>query len=141
MALSEKVNRNTLDPDIYLPLVDALFKERGTLLIGTGIMTSAILATYFKTGEPILLVCTIVCAVLGLVRMAHMRAYELAHEAIVTVSQARRWELEYVVGASVSVASLGMWAYFSFALTDDAYAHLVSFTMTIGYVIGIFGRN
>jgi PAS domain S-box-containing protein len=39
------------------------------------------------------------------------------------------------------VGLLGIWCYVAFSRTEDAFAHLISFTMTIAYVVGIFGRN
>src|SRR5271155_2719043 len=34
-----------------------------------------------------------------------------------------------------------LWCYVAFSRTSDSFAHLVSFTMTIAYAAGIFGRN
>jgi diguanylate cyclase (GGDEF)-like protein/PAS domain S-box-containing protein len=130
-----------LEAEIYLPLVDSLFKEVRTLVIGSFIMASAIVATYIKTGELLLLSCASVFAAVAVVRLMHVQAYRASREGITTVKDARRWELGYVTGAATSVALLGTWAYTTFAATAEPYAHLVSFTMTIGYVIGVFGRN
>ena len=44
-------------------------------------------------------------------------------------------------GAAASVGLLGIWCYIAFSRTNDAFAHLISFSMTIAYVVGIFGRN
>jgi diguanylate cyclase (GGDEF)-like protein len=54
---------------------------------------------------------------------------------------ARQWERRYVAGAAASVGLLGIWCYIAFSRTSDAFAHLISFSMTIAYVVGIFGRN
>ena len=70
-----------------------------------------------------------------------MRAYRQAKARVTSNTIARRWEQRYVAGAAASVGLLGIWCYIAFARTSDPFAHLVSFTMTIAYVIGIFGRN
>ena len=54
---------------------------------------------------------------------------------------AKRWEHRYVVGASVSVGLLGIWCYLAYSRGSDPFAHVVSFSMTIAYVSGIFARN
>ena len=45
------------------------------------------------------------------------------------------------MGAAASVALLGIWCFIAFTRTSDPFAHLVSYSMTIAYSIGIFGRN
>jgi hypothetical protein len=70
-----------------------------------------------------------------------MRAYQRARPAIKTVEAARRWEHIYVAGAATSIALLGLWCYLAFARTSDPFTQLVSFSMTIAYTTGIFGRN
>ena len=41
-----------MPPEIYIPLVDSLFKDGRTLLAGTFFVTGSIFVTYWKTGEP-----------------------------------------------------------------------------------------
>jgi diguanylate cyclase (GGDEF)-like protein/PAS domain S-box-containing protein len=127
--------------DIHGPLVDSLFKEGRTLLLGTLINASAIFSTYWKTGNGPLLACSIAFTLVGFARLAYVQAYHRAHVQLSDRSQLNNWEFGYLVGATASVGLLGLWCYLSFVLTDDAFAHLVSYAMTIGYVIGIFGRN
>jgi diguanylate cyclase (GGDEF)-like protein len=57
------------------------------------------------------------------------------------VQAARQWEHLYVAGAATSIALLGIWCYIAFSRTSDPFAHLVSFSITIAYTTGIFGRN
>jgi len=127
--------------EIYIPLVDSLYKEGRTLLSGTIFIVGSILVTYWKTGEQLLLLCAFAFALVAFARGLSMRSYARVRATIRTDEAARQWEYRYVVGAAMSVLLLGIWCYLAFALTDDAFARLVSFTMTIAYVIGIFGRN
>ena len=132
---------DALPAEIYLPLVDSLFQDARTLITGSVFVTVSILLTYWKTGEPVLLYCAVAVLVVGVARALVMRAYARARDTVKTSEIARRWEYRYAAGASASVAILGFWCYAAFAWTHDPFAHLVSFSMTIAYTMGIFGRN
>ena len=51
--------QDLLPPDIYIPLVDSLYRDGRTLLTGTFFVVGSILTTYWKTGEPLLLACAL----------------------------------------------------------------------------------
>jgi len=133
--------KEELPPEIYLPLVDSLFKDGRTLLAGSISLSVCIFITFWKTGEILLLYCTIAFVLVAAARGLVMGAYVGARSRVTTSEAAKRWEHWYVAGASASVALLGAWCYIAFARTHDPFTHLISFTMTIAYVIGIFGRN
>jgi diguanylate cyclase (GGDEF)-like protein len=130
-----------LPSEIYLPLVDSLYRDGRTLLTGTFFVVGSILTTYWKTGEPLLLACALAVVAVAGARGLVMLAYTRAKATVKSNSIARRWERRYVAGAAASVGLLGIWCYIAFARTSDPFAHLVSFSMTIAYVVGIFGRN
>jgi diguanylate cyclase (GGDEF)-like protein len=130
-----------LPPEIYLPLVDSLYKDGRTLLAGTILVTGSVFITYWKTGEILLLYCAMAVVLVACVRAIVIRCYNRARSTVTTTEAAKRWEHRYVVGASTSVALLGIWCFIAFTRTTDPFAPLVSFTMTIAYAVGIFGRN
>jgi diguanylate cyclase (GGDEF)-like protein/PAS domain S-box-containing protein len=139
---SQTVQRpDSLPPEIYIPLVDSLYKDGRTLLLGTVFVTGSVLVTYWKTGQALLLLCAVAIVLVAGARGLVMRAYARVRADIRDNDVARRWERRYVAGAATSVAQLGLWCYIAFAATADAFAQLVSFSMTIAYVVGIFGRN
>lgn len=127
--------------DIYIPLVDSLYKDGRTLLTGTIFVVGSILTTFWKTGEPLFLACAVAVVAVACTRGLVMRAYARIRTTVKSNAVARRWERRYVAGAAASVGLLGTWCYIAFSQTDDAFAHLISFSMTIAYVVGIFGRN
>jgi diguanylate cyclase (GGDEF)-like protein len=133
----------TLPTEIYLPLVDSLYQDRRTLLLGTIFATGSVFVTYWKTGEPLLFYCALAIIVVACLRGLAIGAYfrARARGAIISVADGRRWEHCYVVGASALYALLGFWCFVAFARTSDAFTQLVSFSMTGAYVAGIFGRN
>ena len=116
-------------------------RKAGLLFAGTILGAGSIFITYWKTGEPLLLYCAIAVLLVATLRGLVMRAYQRARPAIKTVEAARRWEHIYVAGAATSIALLGLWCYLAFARTSDPFTQLVSFSMTIAYTTGIFGRN
>lgn len=132
---------HSLPADIYIPLVDSLYQEGRTLLVGSIFVVGSVLATYFHTGEPSLLVLAVLLTAVATVRGVLMKSYQHCRSSVKTTEQARQWELSYSTGAAVTVGLLGAWCFLSFWRTMDPFAHLVSFSMTIAYVIGIFGRN
>ena len=130
-----------LPPESYLPLVDSLFKDGRTLLAGTIFVTGSVFITYWKTGEILVLYCALAFVLVACVRGIVMHAYVRVRSTVASTEVARRWEHRYLAGACASVALLGIWCYVAFARTSDPFAHLVSFSMTIAYATGIFGRN
>jgi diguanylate cyclase (GGDEF)-like protein len=130
-----------LPPEIYLPLVDSLFKEGRTLLVGTLFVIASVLATYWKTGEILILYCALAITLVAAARGYMMRTYLRTRDTVTTSEIARRWEYRYGASASVILLLLSVWCFIAFARTNDSFAHLVSFTMTIAYAAGIFGRN
>jgi diguanylate cyclase (GGDEF)-like protein/PAS domain S-box-containing protein len=132
---------DSLPPEIYIPLVDSLYKDGRTLLMGTIFVTGSGLVTFWKTGQVLLLACAVAIMLVAGARGLVMRAYAGARSGIRDNEVARRWERRYVAGAATSVGLLGIWCYIAFAATSDSFAQLVSFSMTIAYVVGIFGRN
>jgi diguanylate cyclase (GGDEF)-like protein len=130
-----------LPAEIYLPLVDSLYQDGRTLLVGTVFVIASILITYWKTADALLLCCAFAVILVACARGFVMHAYASARPSVTSIEVARRWEHRYVAGATASMSVLGMWCFIAFARTADPYADLVSFTMTIIYAGGIFGRN
>ena len=134
-----QTENETLPPEIYIPLVDSLFKDGRTLFVGSLCLTASIFVTYWKTGELLLLYCAIAFVVVACARGLVMHRY--TRSTVTSAEVARRWERRYVAGAAASVALLGIWCYLTFSRTSDPLAHLISFSMTIAYMVGVFGRN
>jgi diguanylate cyclase (GGDEF)-like protein/PAS domain S-box-containing protein len=146
MSFARRLSRSlekheTLPAEIYLPLVDSLYQDGRTLFVGTIFVTASIFLTYWKTSEVLLLYCALAVIAVACARGLLMRAYARVRPSVTTIAAARRWEHRYVAGAAASVALLGIWCYIAFTRTADPFADLVSFTMTIVYSAGIFGRN
>jgi len=138
---SLRSGNEALPAEIYLPLVDSLFQDARSLVTGSVFVAISVLLTYWKTGQILLLWCALAVIGVACVRGLVMRAYASVRSEVKTTEDARRWENRYVTGAAASMALLGLWCFIAFTQTTDAFAHLVSFSMTIAYAMGIFGRN
>src|SRR5438270_810248 len=68
-------SQDALPPEIYIPLVDSLYKDGRTLLTGTFFVIGSIFTTYWKTGEPLLLACALAVIAVACARGLVMRAY------------------------------------------------------------------
>jgi diguanylate cyclase (GGDEF)-like protein len=138
---SKKTPGRAIPAEIYIAQVDSLFQEGRTLLVGYITVVGSILLTFWRTGDIALPAAALLFTVITIARALGMRAYDRAKPGIKTVEAARRWEIWYGVGAASSLATLGVWCFLTLARADDGFAQLVSFASTIGYVIGITGRN
>ncbi|MEX0852950.1 MAG: EAL domain-containing protein [Bauldia sp.] len=127
--------------DIYASLVDALFDDRRSLLIGSMAAASCALLSAWITGSVVLLAFAVAIAVVALVRFRDMGVYAHARSGLTTVADARRWEIRYVVGATMSVGLIGVWCLVVFVTTADPFVRLLSFGITLAYTIGTSGRN
>jgi len=132
---------NVIPADVYVPLVDSLYQEGRTLLLGYIMVVGSIVLTYIKTDEFLLLVCALAFTAIAGGRALDMRAYQHARGSINTNEAAKRWEYRYAVGVALALATLGTWCLLTFAKTNDPYVQFISFSITIAYVIGISGRN
>jgi diguanylate cyclase (GGDEF)-like protein len=139
--LSPVGRQEELPPDVYVTLVDSLYQDRQTLVVGTIFVAGSIFLTYVRTNESLLLYCALAFIFVACVRGMSMWAYFRARTKTMSPQAAKRWEARYVAGACVSVALLGLWCFIAFGRTGDAFAALVSYSMTVAYATGIFGRN
>src|SRR5688572_22757104 len=101
-----ELQSSDLPSDIYLPLVDSLYKDGRTLLIGSVMVVGSVVTTFAATGEIWLLACAVAFAVVAGLRGVLMRSYASARDGIKTNDQARSWEQRYTAGAAASVGLL-----------------------------------
>ena len=130
-----------LPPEIYIPLVDALYSDGKSLFIGSIVVSMAAALTAWKTDEPFLDFFVIAFMLVTVVRAIDMRGYWRTRPRLTSVEPVRHWEYRYTVGAAIYAALLGMWGFTTFYLTEDPYSRLLSFVVIMGYMVGTPGRN
>ena len=127
--------------EISISLVDSLYKDGGTFLVGTILVTGPAFILYWKTGEILLLSCASAIVLVACVRGLLMYAYLHRRSSVTSLESAKRWERRYLAGATVTHALLGVWCFVAFSQSSDPFVYFFSFSVTIIYAAGIFGRN
>jgi diguanylate cyclase (GGDEF)-like protein len=130
-----------LPSEIYISLVDALFKDPHSLFVGSLAASITALITAWKTGEQALYLCSAAIAIVACARAIDVRAYAQQRPQLTDIEQARQWELRYVCGAAAHVSLMGIWCLLAFIKTSDPFVQIFAFSMTLAYMIGISGRN
>ncbi|HUO00598.1 MAG TPA: EAL domain-containing protein [Bradyrhizobium sp.] len=127
--------------EVSISLVDALYKDGETFLVGTVLVTGPAFILYWKTGDILLLGCALAIALVASVRGLLMYAYSRRRPAFITLEDAKRWERRYLTGATLTHSLLGIWCFIAFTQSSDPFVYLFSSSVTIIYAAGIFGRN
>jgi len=130
-----------LPAEIYNSLVDALFKDARSLIVGALAAAVTALITAWKTGEHSLYACSLAIVLVSCLRTAEVRAFHRHRPQLRTAEEMRPWELRYVIGAAAHVALMGIWCLLAFVTTADPFVQIFSLAMTLAYMIGISGRN
>ena len=144
MYLARRAKRPWTDgefpSDIYLSLVDALYCESRSMFIGSAAISAIAYFTAWKAGQWTLFWCASAILLLTCARALEIRNYWKIRPTL-TADGARRWETRYAVGAAVFYLLLGSWVFLAFANAADPIVHLLSFSASVAYMIGISGRN
>jgi diguanylate cyclase (GGDEF)-like protein len=139
--LTARRDGQPLPTEIYISLVDALFKDFPSLVVGSLAASITALITAWKTGEQALYMCSAAMVFVACVRALDVRAYQKQRSQLTGIAAARQWELRYVVGAAAHVSLMGIWCLLAFVKTSDTFVQFFSFSLTLAYMIGISGRN
>lgn len=133
--------RETHPSQVSISLVDSLYKDGGTFLVGTILVTGPAFIIFWKTGEILLLTCALAIVLVACVRGLLMYAYFRMRSTVTSLESAKRWERRYLAGATATHALLGVWCFVAFSQSSDPFVYFFSFSVTIIYAAGIFGRN
>ena len=98
--------------------------------------------TALKTGNQLIWPCAIWISIVGIARAMQMREYELERRVSpLTPERAPWWENNYKNLADLYASSLGLWCFVVVLGSDDAVAHMLCASVTIGYTAASAGRN
>jgi diguanylate cyclase (GGDEF)-like protein len=129
-----------VSPSIYVALIDSLFQNPAPLFAGAVMMALAAVMTALKTEVGLLWGCAALLVVAGAARAVDMRWY-MTRKSALTAQEATRWEMRYQILAMVYAAALGTWCSVVLLSSDDAVAHMICVSVTIGYVAAGAGRT
>ncbi len=127
--------------DVRLSFLRALYGNRATLWFGLLAHVVACVVIFVKTTDAAYLVFAGVFLVVALGRIYDMRKFDEAKERNLTHAELDRWELRYLVGASLVAVTLGAMCFFSSYVLRDSFAELASIAVLLGSAVSIVGRN
>jgi diguanylate cyclase (GGDEF)-like protein len=139
LASPGKESDQKLSLTIHAALIDSLFQTASTMLAGSLCNAFAAMMTALKTGNVWLWPCVAFLVIAGAARAWDVRQYSLRKETM-TEEEVTRWELRYQFGAMLYASSLGLWCFVALLGSDDAVAHMIAITVTLGYMSGGSGR-
>ena len=140
LASTGKEPDQKMSPTIYAALIDSLFQDASTMFAGSLCNAFAALLTALKTGNFWLWPCVLLLVLIGAVRAIDVRQYQ-RRKASLAPAQVLGWEMRYQFGAMFYASALGLWCLVALALSDDAVAHMIAISVTLGYVSGGSGRT
>jgi diguanylate cyclase (GGDEF)-like protein len=127
--------------EVYVSMVDSLYEDVRSLLLGVVAALAGTIYTAHLTGHPLLIAFPFAIVFIGFVRTLRMLAYRRVRADVVTYEQALRWEREYTIGANLLVFTIGLWCFATFNLTQSMAAHLFCVSVALSYMVGVTGRN
>ncbi|PTM53506.1 diguanylate cyclase/phosphodiesterase [Phreatobacter oligotrophus] len=130
-----------LPVEVYVSMVDALYEDVRSLLLGVLAALAGTVYVAVLTGNPILVGFPFAIVLIAAGRVLRMRAYRRERRDVRSAEQARRWEREYTIGANLLVFTIGLWCLACFVLTTLPSAHLFCVAVALSYMVGVGGRN
>lgn len=127
--------------DVFMAFVRSLFKESRSLIIGSLIIVTAMVASFVRTGNVAYVVLAVLFGAVTAVRLTTILLFERRAKVLNSRGEAASWERSYAIGAFAAVCILGCWCFAAMGEGSASGVQLLSFTLTMGYIIGIFGRN
>jgi diguanylate cyclase (GGDEF)-like protein len=130
-----------LPVEVYVSTVDALYSDGRSLFAGTASASLAAMVTAWATDQIAFAICSVLLTLIGWVRWIDMRTYRAQSSIPATVENARRWEVRYNMSSAAFVTVLSSWCFLTFALTNEPAVQLISFSVSLAYLVGVTGRN
>lgn len=126
-------------PSIRAALIDSLFETPGTVHVGIVFATITAAMTALKVGSNLIWACVALLALAGVLRAIDLQLYQ-ARKSTLTDDGAALWQTRYQVGAMIQAVAIGIWCSTTLLSSDDAVAHMIALSVTIGLLAGGAGR-
>jgi diguanylate cyclase (GGDEF)-like protein len=136
----QRSNKEALSPAIYAALVYSLFQNPAPMFAGVLCAAIAAVMTAVKTGNVWLWPCVGFLVVAGAARAVDMHLYQQRKPGL-TEAEASHWEIRYQIGAMFYAFALGIWCVVALLGSDDAVAHMICTSVTLGYMAAGAGRT
>lgn len=129
-----------LPPELYASHVEALFGSVGTFMIGVAGSSSMLFVAGMASRQVTLEVIGGLVLVIGALRVWMMRRFASVRPEL-DAAGLRRWEVNYIVGGSASLALLGVAVLAAFGSAQDEFARLATIAVVMAYLVGTPGRS
>jgi diguanylate cyclase (GGDEF)-like protein len=133
-------NSSELPTDLYIELVNALFKGGATLAVGAAATFSAVLTGAWVAHSALLLGFSILLPIISALRLWDIVVHERAQPSN-DIATARRWKHRYILGSTAYMVALGLCALAMFWVSEDGFVRIVAFSGTLVNAVGIATRN
>lgn len=132
---------NALPLEVYDSVVRSLHGDRKALFVGKLATWISVFLVCYRTENLLLNFCALLLVLVGGLRVIAILRFQRKAEGKLDLAALKAGEKSYRFWASAYVALLGMFCFFSLAVTSDDTIHLMVIATTLAYVIGIAGRN
>jgi len=131
---------NELPLDIYIPFVQALFRDGVTLAVGIVAQSFLAFLVFFKTNDAVYLLIGLAIVAIGAMRLHSTRKITTA-PPLRSREEARRLENVYIFWGSLHASALGLFCFSGIWLAHDQFAEIASICVTLATATSIAGRN
>jgi len=134
-------NFTNLPDHLYASVVRSLYAEAQSMFLGMLCLVVAAIVLYWKTFDPAQLVFAVAFLLIGMVRLIQSHLFSGAVNEATTNKEYRKWKFQYAAAGALYFGILGSWFLTSMVRTDDNFAHMLSLSLCLCYMIGVIGRN
>ncbi len=126
--------------ELYIGFVDDLLIDIRALISSTVMVTLTQMLAAIAAKSAILWACAGLQLFVTLFRFYYMEVHSRKRPSI-SVEVARKREWIYALGSVSYLATLSLWTFVAFCVTDDGFTRFLAATMTIAYSFGMVTRS
>lgn len=131
----------TKDIATYRTLVTFLYASPGSLILGLLSTIAPPALVWLASGDLVFLVIFAFAFVIGALRLCTLIAYLRRDHVTDGWAETRRWDREFMLGATILSALIGLNGYLALALASSVAAHLIVIAFNIALASGYVARN
>ncbi|AYD02271.1 GGDEF domain-containing phosphodiesterase [Neorhizobium sp. NCHU2750] len=130
-----------LPTELYLPFVESLFKNRGTLWTGMVVHILSCAIIYATTGSRFYILSIGLFLAIFSYRIYWFRRFDMLDRAGLSKKEIESWEMRYVHGAAATAFLLGINSAYAVLVLRDMLAAFMCIAVTMASMVSIVGRN
>jgi diguanylate cyclase (GGDEF)-like protein len=131
----------TLPTELYLPFVESLFKNRGTLWTGMVVHILSCTIVYATTGSHFYILSIGLFLTIFAYRIYWFRRFDIVDRSGLSKKEIESWETRYIHGAAATALLLGVNSAYAVLVLRDMLAAFMCIAVTMASMVSIVGRN